>query len=125
MTTATASHDTADLAATQPAVALRVVACAARTDRGARRPVNEDAVLVAAPVLAVVDGVGGQCAGEDASALVLDVLRREVRACPADPETELRRAGQRQPRRAPRRCRQRPGGHGDHDRRRAPSVPAR
>ena len=92
MTTATASHDTAELAATQPAVSLRVVACAARTHRGARRPVNEDAVLVAAPVLAVADGVGGQRAGEDASALALDVLRREVRASPADPETELRRA---------------------------------
>lgn len=90
MATTTPSLDTAERA--ELAASLRVVACAAATDRGTRRTVNEDAMLVAAPLPAVADGVGGQRAGEDASALALDVLRREVCAQTDDPEHELRRA---------------------------------
>lgn len=84
--------DTAELSTTELRAPLRVVACAARTDRGTRRRLNEDAMLVAAPLLAVADGVGGHSAGEEASALTLDVLRRQVRALTDDPERELRRA---------------------------------
>lgn len=82
-------QDTAELTVPVPAAPLRVVACAARTDCGMRRPANEDAMLVAAPLLAVADGVGGHRAGEEASAMVVDVLRREVRAFADDPATEL------------------------------------
>lgn len=52
-------------------------------------------MLVAAPLLPVHDGVGGvggHSAREEASALTLDVLRRQVRALTDQPEHELRRA---------------------------------
>jgi protein phosphatase len=84
--------DTAELSTSELAAPLRIVACAARTDRGIRRKVNEDAMLVAAPLLAVADGVGGHRAGEEASALTLDVLRRNVRCVTDHPERELRGA---------------------------------
>ena len=79
MTTAALMDDTVEFRAEELAQPLRVIACAARTDTGTRRRVNEDALLVAPPLLAVADGVGGRPAGEAASALALDVLRREVR----------------------------------------------
>lgn len=52
----------------------------------------EDAMLVAAPLIAVADGVGGNRAGEEASALALDVVRRAVHAFANEPELELREA---------------------------------
>lgn len=72
-----------------PDVPLRITACAARTRRGMRRAVNEDALLVAPPLLVVADGVGGRPGGEEASALAVDVLRRRVPAAPADPGVAL------------------------------------
>lgn len=90
MATATLPHDTAELRTPESLVPLRLVACAARTNRGDRRRVNEDSMLVAPPLLAVADGVGGKRAGEHASALAIDVLRREVQAASDDPEFELR-----------------------------------
>jgi PPM family protein phosphatase len=83
-------EDTAEVVASAVAPPLRVVACAARTDRGTRRQGNEDAVLVAAPLLAVADGVGGNRAGEKASAFAIDVLRRRVEGYGDDPERALR-----------------------------------
>jgi protein phosphatase len=92
MKAATVTHETAELAASELVHPIRVVTCAARTDRGANRRVNEDAMLVAAPLLAVADGVGGHRAGEDASTTALDVLRREIRVLADRPEEELEAA---------------------------------
>lgn len=73
-----------------PLPGLRMVACAARSARGTRREQNEDAVLLAAPLLAVADGVGGHEGGGDASALTVAALRRAVPdGDPADPEAAL------------------------------------
>ena len=84
------SEDTAELDLSGVSPPLRVVACAARTDRGTRRRGNEDAVLVAAPLVAVADGVGGHRAGEEASAVAIDVLRRRVEGFGDAPEQALR-----------------------------------
>jgi protein phosphatase len=92
MATATLPPDTVELPSPQSRAPLRLVSCAARTDRGEKRPENEDALLVAPPLVAVADGVGGHRAGEYASALAIDVLRHEVDATSEDPEFELRRA---------------------------------
>lgn len=54
-------------------VTLRV---AAATDVGLRRHHNEDAVLAAAPVFLVADGMGGYEAGDRASAAVVDAFVR-------------------------------------------------
>lgn len=87
-----ALQDTAELADPDRQPSPRVVACAARTDRGAHRTHNEDAVLAAGALLAVADGVGGRLAGEEASTLALDVVRRAVRAQGTDARDELIRA---------------------------------
>lgn len=69
---------------------LRVVAHAARSVRGMRRLRNEDAVLLAAPLLAVADGVGGHPGGEDASSIAVAALRYAVpEDVREDPETAL------------------------------------
>jgi len=69
---------------------LRVVAHAARSVRGMRRLRNEDAVLLAAPLLAVADGVGGHPGGEDASSIAVAALRCAVPGdVREDPETAL------------------------------------
>lgn len=87
MTPTALSQDTVELVA--HVAPLRIDACAARTYRGARRMINQDAMLVAGTLLAVADGVGGHRAGEEASTLTLDVLRREVRTTSPEPEREL------------------------------------
>ncbi|MEX2024624.1 MAG: Stp1/IreP family PP2C-type Ser/Thr phosphatase [Thermoleophilaceae bacterium] len=46
-------------------MALRVVEQAGLTDVGRQREANEDSLVVAAPVFAVADGMGGARAGED------------------------------------------------------------
>ena len=66
-----------------------VAASAAFSVKGARRKVNEDAILVAPPLLAVADGVGGHRAGEVAAALTLEALRRSLRAHEPNPVEAL------------------------------------
>jgi protein phosphatase len=72
--------------------APRLVACAAWSARGSHRETNEDAVLLAPPVLVVADGVGGRPGGEQASSLAVDVLRRSLPAAPPDAPAALRAA---------------------------------
>ena len=76
----------------------------AATDVGRVRAGNEDALLVLHPqgarkgqlVVAVADGMGGHKAGEVASALAVEALRRAVEQSDADaqPETLLAQAAQ-------------------------------
>jgi len=72
-----------------PRAPVAVSASAASSVRGSGRETNEDSFLVAGPLLAVADGVGGAAAGERASRLVVDTLRRLVPEDPADPEAAL------------------------------------
>ena len=55
---------------------MAAVRAGAATDRGLVRHRNEDAVLAGAHVFAVADGMGGQAAGDIASALAVAALRR-------------------------------------------------
>lgn len=58
-----------------------VLSWAARSDVGHRRTSNEDSVVVASPMFAVADGMGGHAAGDRASAAAVEHLspRKGVR----------------------------------------------
>jgi protein phosphatase len=65
---------------------------ATETDRGSVRPNNEDSVLAQPPLVAVADGVGGNNAGEVASALAVDVLSEWITTLERDGGQKLRDA---------------------------------
>lgn len=56
---------------------LPLLDVAARSDRGLRRPVNEDAILAADPCFLVADGMGGHEAGDRASRAALAAFGEE------------------------------------------------
>jgi serine/threonine protein phosphatase PrpC len=61
---------------------------AAATDVGLVREVNEDAHLVAPPVFAVADGMGGHAGGDVASAIVVEELGRLAGSAYDEPSAE-------------------------------------
>ncbi len=63
--------------APDPLPAVVRLACSARTDPGAEREINEDALLERPDIglWAVADGMGGHARGEVASAMLVDSLR--------------------------------------------------
>jgi PPM family protein phosphatase len=63
------------------------------TDRGLRRQLNEDSLLVAPPLFAVADGMGGHEAGEVASRICVQTLQAGIagRAAAAIDQDGLRR----------------------------------
>ena len=68
------------------------ILAAGQTDRGNRRPENEDSILYeisadgTTGLFAVADGMGGQRAGEVASAITIATLREELLPLLANPE---------------------------------------
>ena len=87
---------------------LRLVAVARRSDVGRRRAHNEDRDLVAPPVLAVADGLGGQQAGEVAAAAAIAAVAKVVsspssgalRAAAEEANRSIRRLAARSPERS-------------------------
>ena len=65
---------------------------AQQTDRGRVRHNNEDSLIANPPLVAVADGVGGQNAGEVASALAVDVLEEWIATLERDGGDKLREA---------------------------------
>jgi protein phosphatase len=59
---------------------VTTLAAGSATDVGLVRAVNQDHLLVASPLFAVADGMGGHAAGEVASETALEALRRAIAA---------------------------------------------
>ncbi|MCW4457527.1 PP2C family serine/threonine-protein phosphatase [Microbacterium sp. MPKO10] len=55
------------------------------TDVGRRRRVNEDSIIMASPIFAVADGMGGHQRGDEASRVVVEQLQLSVR--PGEPSS--------------------------------------
>jgi len=69
-------------------MALRVVEQAGLTDVGRQREANEDNLVLASPVFAVADGMGGARAGEVASRIAAETFR-DARDSKQTPERQL------------------------------------
>lgn len=69
-------------------MALRVVEQAGLTDVGRQREANEDNLVLASPVFAVADGMGGARAGEVASEIAAETFR-DPRDPSQTPEQQL------------------------------------
>jgi serine/threonine protein phosphatase PrpC len=74
-------------------MALRVVEQAGLTDVGRQREANEDNLVLASPVFAVADGMGGARAGEVASRIAAETFR-DPRDQSRTPEQQLERVAQ-------------------------------
>jgi len=74
-------------------MALRVVEQAGLSDVGRQREANEDNLVLAAPVFAVADGMGGARAGEVASKLAAEAFR-DSRDPAQTPEQQLEHVAQ-------------------------------
>jgi PPM family protein phosphatase len=74
-------------------MALRVVEQAGLTDVGRQREANEDNLVLASPVFAVADGMGGARAGEVASRIAAEAFR-DSRDPSRTPEQQLERVAQ-------------------------------
>ncbi|WP_166984461.1 PP2C family protein-serine/threonine phosphatase [Paramicrobacterium fandaimingii] len=55
------------------------------TDVGKRRRINEDSIIMASPIFAVADGMGGHQRGDEASRVVVEQLQLSVR--PGEPSS--------------------------------------
>ena len=101
-------RDEAQSEPTQVEGILAMTEVARRSDVGRRRTHNEDRDLVAPPVLAVADGLGGQRAGEVAAAIAIEAVARIVgspspgamRASAEEANRTIRRMAGRSPERA-------------------------
>ncbi len=84
--------------AARPQTMVTPESAAALTDRGLKRPTNQDRVLArelpeGSILLAVADGVGGIAGGESASAGAIETLATELAKAPSDdPAAALQRA---------------------------------